>query len=271
MIAKKKRTSICFSISFHQFLNKLYNYSFFLSCLPPIINFNFFITLAPITMLRSIIKSFKPSASFSSSIISPKSTTSLSTSSLKPLTVYHNSNLLVSHQLVAKLNNFNSTTDSPTNNKITFNLKTNEQLSESDYKFIIDECLYIHPDNKSILLQIFHNKYHMDKKKLIKDFTLHDSIFEYNNLINNNKSYPLIIDYNHCLIANDDASFDRIMMNYLTCGIQNTTSSNSTTASHGFTTNGSSSSSGNGGNNSTGTVKYNDLVHPHMAEFADLF
>lgn len=164
MIAKKKRTSICFSISFHQFFNKLYNYSFFLSCLPPIINFNFFITLAPITMLRSIIKSFKPSASFSSSIISPKSTTSLSTSSLKPLTVYHNSNLLVSHQLVAKLNNFNSTTDSPTNNKITFNLKTNEQLSESDYKFIIDECLYIHPDNKSILLQIFHNKYHMDKK-----------------------------------------------------------------------------------------------------------
>ena len=31
---------------------------------------------------------------------------------------------------------------------------------------------------------------------------------------------PLIIDYRHKLLANDDVSFNRIMANYLSCGIQ---------------------------------------------------
>lgn len=190
-------------------------------------------------MFRSIINSIKPFTTTAATTVSR---------TIKPITIYHNVNSIYSHNLLTKLTNFNTILD--------LNIITNQQLSKSDYNFIIDECLSMHPDNKSIMLEIFHpNKQFLGKSNLLRDFSLHDLIYDYNNLSKDKNQLPLIIDFNNKLIANDDATIDRILVNYLTCGIQNTTNTKPP----------SSSSS------SSAKTKYNDLVHPHVAEFADLF
>ncbi|RCK65417.1 hypothetical protein Cantr_01050 [Candida viswanathii] len=198
-------------------------------------------------MLRSFINSVRPSAT-----ATVKSTASRT---IKPITIYHNPNSLYSHNLLNKLTNFNSILD--------INVHNNEHLSQNDYNFIIDECLSIHPDNKSIMLQIFHpHKKQLCKTKLLKDFSLHDLIYDYKNLAHDGGHHlPLIIDFNNKLIANDDATIDRILVNYLTCGIQNTTNTRPPSKLDGKKKSPSMVTSG----------QYNDLVHPHAAEFADLF
>ena len=210
-------------------------------------------------MLRSIIKSFKPSTFTSTA-------SSSSTRTIKPIKIYHNTNSLYSLNLLTKLTNFNNILDVTVCN--------NEQLSQQDYNFIIDECLSMHPDNKSIMLQLFHPSIQqVCKSQLIRDFSLHDLIYDYNNLSNvnsnntNGNQLPLIIDFNSKLIANDDATIDRILVNYLTCGIQSTTntkppSNTNTNTNTNITTNTT---------NYTSSLKNHDLVHPHVAEFADLF
>lgn len=113
--------------------------------------------------------------------------------------------------------------------KFTVHLRTREELSETDRAFILDECADIHPQNKAIADQSLSAT-----------------------------EYPIIIDYSNRLLANDDASFDRIMQNYLTCGIQNARAGPVRLASR------TSQSNMNSLDPST-------LVHPHVAEFADLF
>ncbi|KAL6450534.1 hypothetical protein SBY92_004741 [Candida maltosa Xu316] len=191
-------------------------------------------------MLKSFINTFTKSRSSSSS--TPISTIR----TIKPIKIYHNSNSLHSQYLFNKVNNFNSI--------LNLNVETNSKLSKDDYDFIINECLSIHPDNKSIMLQLFNSNLNFDKLKLLKSFDLHDSIYDYNNLSKNtNENSPLIIDYNHNLIANDEKSIDRILVHYLTCGIQSTTN---TTPPHFI---------------ADKKKTQFDLVHPHVAEFADLF
>lgn len=115
--------------------------------------------------------------------------------------------------------------------KFDVEVKFNQPLSQGDYQFINDQCTDIHPNNNSILSQLQSHQ----------------------------QQFPLIIDYNNKLIANDEDSFNRIMMNYLSCGIQQ---ADKAELPYRLQYN--------------KQVKFepqqhHDLVHPHVAEFADLF
>lgn len=159
--------------------------------------------------------------------------------------IYHNATLPISNHLLNKMSQLQGT-------KFAMDVKTNEPLSFHDYKFIINECLDMHPKNKSIL------------RDLLKTNDPH--LGEFGKLANGPiEQYPIIIDYNNKLLANDETSFDRIMQNYLLCGIQHATNGNIrstlpgnyvTTATHPL------------GTKHTANA---NLVHPHVAEFADLF
>lgn len=118
--------------------------------------------------------------------------------------------------------------------KFIVQLRTKESLSNDDRAFIVNECADIHPQNKSIADQLLSAM-----------------------------SFPVIIDYSNRLLANDDASFDRIMQNYLTCGIQHTRAGPVRPPSTYQRTIEKVSLASFPSNSS--------LVHPHVAEFADLF
>ncbi|KAK6460873.1 hypothetical protein DFJ63DRAFT_314675 [Scheffersomyces coipomensis] len=201
----------------------------------------------------------------------------------KPLiTIYHNSNSLLSSNLFSKLNHYS---DLP--NKFSIDLKLNQSLSNQDYDFIKDECVDIHPDNRSILMQIMNIK-HDQKQNMVQNFHQLPESPNFNN--NNNKNISLIIDYKNKLIANDEASFDRIMVNYLSCGIQNFQRTKPVSNYSSFmNNNGNNNKNDKNQNNSYMTAQSNNsttssttssstlpsihqnLVHPHIAEFADLF
>ncbi|KAI5958756.1 hypothetical protein CANMA_004173 [Candida margitis] len=177
-----------------------------------------------------------------------KSSTSLATTAGKltpSLTMYHNSNSILSLNLLNQLTSYSllpcthdkiyqpkphnglSTSKSKpneTNRKFYLNIKESIGLTKEDHKFIIDQCLDIHPDNTRVMIQSVSN---VDFKKLSKQerFNLVEQLQDYDYLVSNlnndsTRSMPLIIDYKHKLLANDDVSFNRIMANYLSCGIQ---------------------------------------------------
>lgn len=198
-------------------------------------------------MITRFTNSIKPYLKSSSSTL-----TSTAGRISPSLTMYHNNNSILSHNLLKQLtsysllpctqdkiyqqtaqaNNINKTKGVKTskskssegNQKFYLDVKENAGLTREDHKFIIDQCLDIHPDNTRVIIQSVSN---VDFKKLSKQekFNLIEQLQDYDKLlgISNNEStrlMPLIIDYKHKLLANDDVSFNRIMANYLSCGIQ---------------------------------------------------
>ncbi|CAI5760467.1 unnamed protein product [Candida verbasci] len=158
------------------------------------------------------------------------------------LVIYHNSNSLLSHNLLNKLNSFNEK-----NCRFKLIDKANQSITESDFNFIINETLMIHPDNKSIILQLIHEN--NNKIKLLKSFDLHDTIHNYQNFKNLIPNL-LIIDYGNKLIANDQVSIDRIVSNYTSCGLQNLSN-----------------------NASAGNINKDikNVLHPNIAEYCELY
>lgn len=183
-----------------------------------------------------------------------------STQVVKPtITFYHNSRLPLSNHFLHKLGQFTNIESrainhvSSNNSRFDLSLESG-QLSFNDFKFIINECLDIHPNNKSILRDLLHN----DAKFCI---------LEYQKIATPSSQFPIIIDYENKLIANDEKSFDRILANYLSCGIQHLTNGNvRSTLESNYKTKPVGE-----GNVRDGKVISGDLVHPHVAEFADLF
>ncbi|CAK9442372.1 uncharacterized protein LODBEIA_P61150 [Lodderomyces beijingensis] len=220
-------------------------------------------TLAKPTFIKATLNA----ASASASATTTAATKSRAAAPVS-ITIYHNQNSVASLQLLNKLASFsvvpctkhkhedtlkghgdlsasaksngsgsirkNQRAKNLSSAKFDIDIRSNEQLTKQDYDFIMEHCLDIHPDNHSIMLQLLCNC-GSSKKKLLKDFNLHEQLYNYDNIINKNKSrrsahadvdvddsrsLPLIIDYQNKLLANDDASFDRIMANYLSCGIQ---------------------------------------------------
>ncbi|CUM65058.1 uncharacterized protein PRCAT00002680001 [Priceomyces carsonii] len=197
-------------------------------------------------MLKSFLRTVNSATRSSGGVLSPN-----------PITIYHQTNSHASAQLLSKLhaysmlpstlNKYDQYLDVQTQPfKFQVNIKINKGLSYQDYLFIMNECLDIHPDNKQILQRLMklNKSYDMNVlsresfEKLLQGITL---------------SEPLVIDYKNNLIANDEKTFDRIMANYLSCGIQ-----------HSYNVNNL---------NPTGRTTSSQMheVHPHVAEFADLF
>ncbi|CAN3372399.1 hypothetical protein DIURU_002461 [Diutina rugosa] len=112
--------------------------------------------------------------------------------------VYHNCSPL-SRQLYSKLHNH-------CNEKYQIDLQKKQTISEDDFKFLMD-VVDVHPDNKNIIYNLFEK--HPSQDLTIEDFKSIQA--------------PLIIDYKNKLVAADCVSFDRVLSNYATCGMQNFT------------------------------------------------
>jgi len=129
------------------------------------------------------------------------------------------------------------------NNKFFVDVNINKPLSYGDYMFIMENCIDMHPDNKAILEK------HL---KLNKSYSFEPLGIECFEKLTTVATEPLIIDFKNNLIANDDKSFDRIMSNYLSCGKQNASNINARPKKKR-------------------SADINEVVHPHIAEFADLY
>lgn len=183
-----------------------------------------------------------------------KPSTPLTSKVIPSVTIYHNNNSILSHNLLKQLTSYSllpctrdriyqqgAHSDTSVKNKgvkplrrkssedhqkFNLDVKENLGLTREDHQFIIEQCLDIHPDNTRVMIQSVSNA---DFKKLSKKEKLGiiEQLQDYDTLVhalNNDpsltRSMPLIIDYKHKLLANDDVSFNRIMANYLSCGIQ---------------------------------------------------
>lgn len=179
-------------------------------------------------------------------------------SSLPKLTIYHNSNLPLSNHLLKKLNYYENL------NKFAIEVKPNQLPSYPSYKFM-HSTLHTHPLNcnyfETIFPQLFnHNstfnnlkvKQDQKSKLFINDYQLMDEDYYKQLVKQGNLSSPVIIDWSNQLIAINDESLDRILANYLTCGIQNSKSVHD---------------DGLYLRNKYG----HHIIHPHIAEYADLF
>ena len=242
------------------------------------------------------------------------------------ITIFHDTNSKLSHHLLGKLTGYSQLPNtfhrangagwfqkagahgqsiSPAgimSNKFNLELKMNLIPSYQDYYFIHEHCTDIHPDNctsfekkfpllfelQNITLCNLTAAKHNKQKRFINDLLvlLQD---EYNDLAAQKSFFkaPLIIDWSNNLIAGDDKGLDRIMANYLACGIQdshkNVLDEDSLVVAEAMEketppNDGNNHTDNNAGHAIQGSPRRtnsrynrNDIIHPHVAEFADLF
>lgn len=193
------------------------------------------------------------------------------------LTVYHNTLSKSSTHLVNKLRAYAqlpSTVERYSEApkllgqlpKFQINLKENKLPTFEDYEFIHQNCLGIHPGNLGSFQKLFPRI--TGSSRFAGDLEFLDES-EYNKVLLSNKSRffkpPLIIDHSNFLIANDDAGLDRIMANYLSCGIQDSHKNLNTHDDTSFQHIPHTSA------NASQEVHRIQYINPHVAEFADLY
>lgn len=115
-----------------------------------------------------------------------------------------------------------------------YNLKLliRDQPTYHEYKLIHDSFLHIHPDNLSILVKSYPGLINL--KTYLNDLSFANKS-KFDKLAFEG---PLILDGNNHLLANDEASVNRMLGNYDALNSR---------------------------------INLHNLVHPHVAEFADLF
>lgn len=208
---------------------------------------------------------------------------------LAQVTVFHNHNSLKSHQMLSKLNRlaelpctydrYTGTEPLPSSNevgKFAVHLKENCLPSYQEY-LAMHDFLDIHPENGLAFEKIYPIFFQNEtlckksasltnkKQKYLADLLVFTAE-EYENITKEFKrelksdspsvfNAPLIVDWENSLIAVDEKGLDRIMANYLSCGTQQTQDFNHRSFAQRGTTNANS----------------HTHVHPHVAEFADLF
>lgn len=189
-------------------------------------------------------------------IVAPASKAPLATmlSVTRPkITIYHNTASPISHHLLRKLNAYN---------KFVIDCKTDVPVSYSDYHYMLSLCLNVHPSNavafETIFPSLVKSNHSFDAKSAKVNnkhrafVTDHDVVAE-QDFHSRRAPVPVVIDWSNHLIAINDDGLDRIMANYLTCGIQSSKDVYDPFINHP-------------------TNKYGQhVIHPHVAEFADLF
>ncbi|KAG7194963.1 uncharacterized protein KQ657_004074 [Scheffersomyces spartinae] len=179
---------------------------------------------------------------------------------------YHYPSSQASGQLLNKLKSLsklpirNATNDTATD-KFGLNVVTNSRLSYEDYRYIFDECINVHPGNKLILAKILPHG--PCSRSYDLEPALDRQFFDEQNVIRG----PLVIDYHNSLIANDDESLDRIMQHYLSCGMQRLPTAQAAPASLGDHQWAAALQESLRDLKTSGSKP----VHPHVAEYADLF
>lgn len=179
---------------------------------------------------------------------------------------YHYPSSQASGQLLSKLRSLSqlpirSSKDVAANDKFGLDVVTNARLSYDDYRYIFDECINVHPSNKLILATI------LPHGPCSRSYDLEPAwekdMFESQQVARG----PLIIDYHNSLIANDDESLDRIMQHYLSCGMQRLPTAQAAPVSVGDQQWSAALQESLRDLKTSGSKP----VHPHVAEYADLF
>lgn len=199
------------------------------------------------------------------------------------ISFFHNPKLATSGNLLGKLQRFSelpATTKlagvagvAGGNKKFLVDVEDSKLPSYSQYLEIYD-FLSMHPENalsfEKAFPMMFDSKSHtlckrtatsFNKRKIVlgdlemfnaEEYEIIERAFY--NQDNASFNAPLVVDWENSLIATDDKGLDRIMANYLSCGTQDTQKAG---GYHIYKSN-------------KDLIKQ-DPVHPHVAEFADLF
>ncbi|KAM9896893.1 hypothetical protein OXX80_007394 [Metschnikowia pulcherrima] len=226
----------------------------------------------------------------------------LITGSASPtLTIFHNSNSRLSHHLLERLAIHDS--------RYLLDVRTNKLPSYETYSFIHEECMNVHPQNNRSFERVFPallassshsfcNVEVMTKSKVkqfVPDLELVDKASYSDKIALHSASEvsPFVVDWANKLVAVDDQGLDTIMQNYYSCGMQKSSKVHLPAESdsiHIASASGANSGSNSPFNSSIGPLQVacgksfahsagaaatvnatRFMVHPHIAEFADLY
>lgn len=197
------------------------------------------------------------------------------------LTIFHNTNSKISRHLLGRLAKHDS--------RYLLDLRVNKLPLYRTYHFIHEECMNVHPQNARGFEKIFPallSKDHLfcdvevKKSAKQKQFVPDMDLVSENSYLDKvahhtpDELAPFVVDWANQLVAVDDEGLDRIMANYYSCGMQGSSvkhehigpdiekSEPSEVPLRLRKFAGSSRSQ-------AAAMVY--AVHPHVAEFADLF
>lgn len=205
------------------------------------------------------------------------------------LTLFHNTNSRLSNHLLERLTTHES--------RYLLDVRTDKLPLYETYRFIHEECVNIHPQNAKSFEKVFpallaspdhlfcdREVKHKSKQKqfvpdleLVHENTYLDKVAAHDAL----ELSPFVVDWANKLVAVDDDGLDRIMHHYYSCGMQGSLKVHHPSGSDRIL---SPPSSGSGillpftspALSRANTIKEQSAsmmcaVHPHVAEFADLF
>lgn len=186
------------------------------------------------------------------------------------LTFFHNSNSKLLHHLLGRLARHNE--------RYTLDVRLDKLPLYGTYHFIHNECINVHAQNSRAFEKIFpallsssHTFCDMEAKKASKqkqfvpdlDLVSEDAYLDKVAHHTAAEIAPFVVDWGNKLVAVDDDGLDRIMRNYYSCGLQESSMVHETDGPDRVKV-------------PKKTVKRShaallSAVHPHVAEFADLF
>lgn len=205
------------------------------------------------------------------------------------LTLFHNSNSRLSSHLLDRLVNHES--------RYLLDVRTDKLPLYETYRFIHEECMNVHPQNARGFERVFpallaspdhlfcnrevknkaKQKQFVPDLELVEENTYLDKVAAHEAL----ELSPFVVDWANKLVAVDDDGLDRIMNHYLSCGMQKSPKVHLPSESDVILT---PRSPGSGillaftapAFARTSAIKEQSAsvmcaVHPHVAEFADLF
>lgn len=213
----------------------------------------------------------------------------LVSASAKPtVTFFHNADSKLSHHLLSRLVKHDS--------RYLLDVRINKLPLYRTYSFIHEECMNVHPQNARSFEKIFPAllaspshlfcdaavKNNLKQKQFVPDLALRLENHYHDELAKHSATEltPFVVDWNNQLVAIDDEGLDKIMHHYYSCGLQKSSmihensgldSISSACESSALPLVETGSSSANGFTRRTQAAAMMYAVHPHVAEFADLF
>lgn len=199
------------------------------------------------------------------------------------LTLFHNTNSRLSLHLLERLAIHDS--------RYLLDVRTNKLPLYKTYAFIHEECMNVHPQNNRSFERIFpallaspthlfcnaEVKRGAKQKQFVPDLELVDesSYLDKVALHAPEELSPFVVDWANKLVAVDDDGLDTIMRNYYSCGMQKSSKvhlpqGNDFIVSHPKPAPVAAQPKPAP---AASTSTYNSIrcVHPHIAEFADLY
>lgn len=207
------------------------------------------------------------------------------TASASPtLTFFHSSNSKLSHHLLGRLAKHDL--------RYLLDVRLDKLPLYGTYHFIHEECMNVHPQNTRLFERIFPAllaspghlfcdvavKKHAKQKQFVPDLDVlsedayldkvaHHAALELS---------PFVVDWANRLVAVDDDGMDRIMQNYYSCGIQSSRMQHEALGSDRLREDAPvlrpvACNSNSFALKRTRAASVMCAVHPHVAEFADLF